>query len=150
ADSDWRPAVVFGVETAQDFERGEEVEAAIQPAAVGHGIQMATEEQCFFGGAGQSDPVVGGRIVMMLDGQTAQLGSEPLARFEPGVGPGDALRPVCVAGEGAEFFELGYCAFRIECHVPVSVVEWRRRSCRRRIRASRPAGGKTAGATQKY
>ena len=77
---------------------------------------MAADEQRFFGCAGERDPVVAGGVVVMFDREVAEFLCEPLARFQPGVGPGDALRAVCVAGQGAEFFQFGDGAFRIEGH----------------------------------
>ena len=45
ADRDRRAAVVLAREAAQDFEAGQHAEAAIEPAAVRDGIEMAADEQ---------------------------------------------------------------------------------------------------------
>ena len=105
----------FG-EAAKDLEGGEDVEGAVEPAAIGDGIEMAAEEEGFFRGAGESDPVVAGCVVMVFDGDALEFGGEPFAGLKPGVGPGDALRAVFVGSEGAEFFEFGDGALRVEGH----------------------------------
>ena len=43
-------------DAAKDFERGEDAEAAVEPTPVGHGVQMAAEEECAFGGSAKRDP----------------------------------------------------------------------------------------------
>ena len=70
---DWRRAVEFGGDAAEDFEAGENVQGAVEPAAIGDGIEMAADEQGLFGFAGERDPVVAGGVVVMFDGQAAQF-----------------------------------------------------------------------------
>ena len=64
ADRDRRTAVEFGVDAAEDFEGGEDVQGAVQPAAVWDGIQVAADEQGLFGLTGEGCPVVAGGILM--------------------------------------------------------------------------------------
>ena len=44
ADRQRWASVILLCETAQDFEGGHQVEAAVQPAAVGHRIQVTAEQ----------------------------------------------------------------------------------------------------------
>ena len=44
ANRDRRTSVVLVGESAQDFERRHHAQAAVEPAAVGHGIEMAAED----------------------------------------------------------------------------------------------------------
>jgi len=106
-NGDGRTTVEFGREATENFETGEDVEAAVEPAAVGHRVEVTAEKETFFGGAGQRGPVVSGRVVVMLDRKLGEFFGEPFAGTEPRVGPGDALGAVFVGGEGAEFFEFG-------------------------------------------
>ena len=85
----------------------------------GNGIEMAADQQRFLGFAMERDPAVAGGVEMMLDRELCQLGCEPVARFEPGVGPGEALRAVGVGGELAQFFQVGDRAFWIQSEASV-------------------------------
>ena len=73
ADRDRRTAVELGGEAAQDFEAGRYAEAAIEPAAVGDGIEMAADEQRFRGFAGERDPAVAGGVEVVLDREVGEL-----------------------------------------------------------------------------
>jgi hypothetical protein len=105
-NGDRRTAVELLGEAAENFEGREDVEGAIEPAAIRNRIEMAAEKKGFVGGAGERGPVVAGSIVMMLDGKLLEFLGVPFAGAEPGVGPGDALGSVVVGGEGAEFVEF--------------------------------------------
>ena len=48
-DGDGRLAMELVGEAAQHFKAGQHVKAAIKPAAVGNGIEMAADDQRFFG-----------------------------------------------------------------------------------------------------
>jgi hypothetical protein len=115
-DGDRRSAAEFFGETAEDFETGEDVERAVKPAAIGGGIEVATDEEAFFGSAWQRGPVVSGGVVVVFDGKLGELFGEPLTGAEPGVRPGDALSTGVVGGERSELFELGDGAFGIKTH----------------------------------
>src|SRR6202007_820356 len=52
-DRDRRTSVKFRGDTPKDFEAGEEIGGTVEPAAVGDGIQMTTDQQGFRGLAGQ-------------------------------------------------------------------------------------------------
>ena len=94
---------IFFRETAQHFETRGHAQAAIQPAAVRHRIEMAAEDQRLLRRARQRGPAIAGGIVMVLDRQTLDLGLKPIARFQPGIGPRHALRAVLVGGQRAQF-----------------------------------------------
>jgi len=68
-NGDGRLAVEFVVESAKNLEGGNDVERAVEPATIGHGIEVATDEKTFFGCTGESDPVVARGVVMMFDGE---------------------------------------------------------------------------------
>ena len=57
--------------------------------------------------AAERHPVVARGVVVMLHRKAVQFLREPFARFQPGIGPGDALRAIGVAGERAQFFQFG-------------------------------------------
>src|SRR5581483_2430256 len=68
---------------------------------------MAAQYERLLQLAHERDPAISGRIVMVLHRQILDLGLEPLARLEPGIGPCEALRAVFVAGERAQFLQVG-------------------------------------------
>jgi hypothetical protein len=104
-------AVVLLAQRAEDLEGGDHTQTAIEPAAVGYGVEMAAEDEGSVAGAAQGDPVVAGGVVVTLDvvlvGQRGDQALEPGARLQPGGRPGDALRAGLVAGEGAKGFQVG-------------------------------------------
>ena len=102
ANGDRRFAVVVLCQAAQHLETGEDPEAAVQPSAVGDGVQMAAEDEGAIGFAAQRRPGVSRGIQVVLHRQLGQLALKPGARLEPGFAPGDALRPVIVRGERAK------------------------------------------------
>src|SRR5258708_3824560 len=60
--------------------------------------------------------MISGCIRVMLDRKALDLRSQPLARSQPGIGPGHPLRAVFVACEGAQFLQLRNGAFGIKTH----------------------------------
>ena len=103
-DGDGRRA--FAGDTAQHFHPGEHVQAAVEPAAVGHGIHVPADQQFALGFAAQGRPGVARFVGFHLDGKLRQLFRQPVARGLPGIGKGDALRAVVVAGEPAQVFQF--------------------------------------------
>ena len=86
---------------------GQHVEAAVEPAAVRHGIDVAADEQRLLRFTAQRDPEVAGRVRCDLGGEVRRLLPPASSRaFSPGRREGDALRAVFIAGEGAEFLEF--------------------------------------------
>ena len=67
--------------SAQNFEAREHVQRSIEPSAVGHGIEMPADQQTFLRFAGQRDPIVPGRVVVMLNRKLFHLCGEPFARL---------------------------------------------------------------------
>ena len=111
-----RPAVVFVRESAQHFQRRQHVQTAIQPAAVGHRIQMPADDQRLLRFAAQRDPAIARGVVVVLHRKSVELRREPLARLQPGVGPGDALRAVFVRRQCAKLLQFGDGSFGIQAH----------------------------------
>jgi hypothetical protein len=72
-----RPAVVLACEMFEDLKPGEDAEAAVEPSAVGNGIQMTAEHERAFGRTGESDPVVPGGVIVMFDRKAGELLLEP-------------------------------------------------------------------------
>ena len=114
SDGDRRVAAVLRVDAAEDFDPGENVEAAVEPAAVGHGIQVAADEQSALGVAAQGGPEVARRVGVDFHGERGQGGAQVSAGGGPRRGEGDPLRAVFVAGQGMQFFEFGNGAGRGE------------------------------------
>ena len=104
------------VKSAECLEGREDAEAAVKPAAVGDRVKVAAEDEGFFGVAWEGDPAITGGVSMVLDEEAGEFGGQPVAGLEPGVGPGDALGAVFVAGEGAQFFEFGNGALGLNGH----------------------------------
>ena len=109
-------ARVFVRETAQDFECGQDVQTAVEPAAVRHRIEMPAKQQRLFRCSAQGDPTVARGVQMMFHRQAGELGLKPLARLEPDVGPGNALSAVFIARQFAQFFQFGHRSLRIQAH----------------------------------
>src|SRR6185312_8942701 len=58
AHGDWRLTIVLSVNAPQNFNSGENIQAAIEPSAVRHGIHVAADEQRLLGFATQREPSV--------------------------------------------------------------------------------------------
>ena len=89
------------------LDAGEDVEAAVEPAAVRHRVDVAPDEERALRGAGQREPLVAGLVDLLLGAGRDNLLAQPLARALPGLGPGDSLRPVLVAGQLLQLAQLG-------------------------------------------
>ena len=83
----------------QDLHGRDDVEAAVEPAAVRHGVDVAAEQQRALGGARQREPLVPGLVDLLLGPRRDDLLAQPLPRALPRLGPRDALRAVLVAGQ---------------------------------------------------
>src|SRR5258706_3254732 len=53
---------------------------------------------------------------MILYRKTGQLGAEPVARLEPRVSPGEALRAVGIRGQSTELLQFGNGSFGVNTH----------------------------------
>jgi hypothetical protein len=98
--------VVLACEMLEDLKPGENAEAAVKPAAVGNRIQMTAEHERAFGGSGQSNPVVPCGVVVMFDGEPAELLLEPCTRAQPDGRPRDALGSVFVRGQRTKLLQM--------------------------------------------
>ena len=107
ANGDGRLAVEVLRQTAQHLEAGEDAKAAVEPAAVGDGVQMTAEDEGAIGVAAQRRPGVPGGVEVVLHRQLGQLALKPGSRLEPGFAPGDALRSMIVRGQRAKLLEIG-------------------------------------------
>ena len=96
----------------QHLDAGEHVEAAVEPAAVRHGVDVAAEQERALGRARQREPLVPGLVDLLLGARRHDLLAQPLARPLPRLGPRDALRAVLVAGQLLQLAELGDGPFR--------------------------------------
>ena len=83
----------------QHLHRREDVQAAVEPAAVRDGVDVAAEQDSPLGAAAQRQPAVAGLVVSASRRQARELGGEPLLRRCPRLGPGDPLGAVLVSGE---------------------------------------------------
>ena len=68
---------------AQHLDRGEDVEAAVEPAAVRHGVDVTAEQDGALGRAAQRPPLVAGLVDVVLERQALELRAEPLLRRSP-------------------------------------------------------------------
>ena len=86
---------------AQHAERGHHAEGAVEPAAVGHRVEVRADGQRRGGGIGALEPVPRGcppRRSRAATPISASSSAEQRPRLEPGVGPAEALGPAIVAG----------------------------------------------------
>ena len=107
ANGDRRLAAILRIDAAKNLHAGHDVEAAVQPAAVRHGIHVAADEQALFGFTVQRRPKISGGVGVDFDRQIFEFILQPRARLHPHRGEGNPLRAIIVAGEGAKFFQLG-------------------------------------------
>ena len=101
---------------SQHLDAAHDVEAAVEPAAVRHGVDVAADEQRALGGAAQREPLVAGLVDLLLDRHGGELPAQPLARPLPRLRPGDALGAVLVSGQLLELAQLLDGAGRLERH----------------------------------
>jgi hypothetical protein len=114
---DRRPAAILSVNAPQDFKSRERVQTTIEPSAVRHGIDMATDEECFLRFTTQRRPKISRLVVVNLHiAQFLNLIAQPTSRFRPGRGKCDALGAIFVAGQLAQFLQFDDGFFRIQIH----------------------------------
>ena len=71
----------------KNFNAGERIQTAIEPAAIRHGIDVAADEQRFFGFAAQRRPEISGGVVVNFDAAVASnFFAQPVARLAPRLG----------------------------------------------------------------
>ena len=82
---DGRLALVLRVDAPQNFDAGQHVQTAIEPAAVRHGIDVAADEQRFVGFAAQGRPKISGRVIVNFQPPiSSTLPAQPFSRLRPG------------------------------------------------------------------
>src|SRR5581483_2214094 len=96
---------------------GEDVEAAVEPAAVRNRVDVAADQQRALGGSGQREPLVPRRVDLLDRPRPGDLVAQPRTRALPRLRPRDPLRTVLVAREPAQLLELGDGAGRVERHL---------------------------------
>src|SRR5439155_9209947 len=96
-----RRLAVLG-DAAEHLDRGEHVEAAVQPAAVRHRVDVPAEQHRSLRPAAEREPLIAGLVDLLLERKPGELAAQPLPRALPRVRPGDALGAVLVAGQLAE------------------------------------------------
>ena len=114
ADGDGRFAVELGVDAPKNLDARQEIKAAVEPAAVGHRVDMAADEQGAIGLAAEGGPGIAGGVLVDFGGELFELLAQPGAGGQPGLGERNALRAVVVPGQLAEFLQLGNRSFRIQ------------------------------------
>ena len=108
--------LTFLRDTAQHLDAAHDVETAVEPAAVRHGVDVAADEQRAVGGAAQREPLVACLVDLLLDRHRGELAAEPLPRPLPGLRPGNPLGTVLVAGQLLELAQFVHGAGRLERH----------------------------------
>ena len=106
AHRDRRLAVVLCVDAAHDLDSCQRVEAAVEPSAVRHRIDVAAHEQLFLALTTQRRPEIPRSIIVDFHRQSIETLFQKLARRNPRRCKGDPLRAVRVAGQRAQFLEL--------------------------------------------
>jgi hypothetical protein len=90
----------------------EDVEAAVEPPAVRHGVHVAADQERPLGLARQREPLVPRLVDLLRGAGRRHLLAQPLTRPLPRIRPRDALRPVLVAGQLLQLTQLRDRAFR--------------------------------------
>ena len=85
----------------------------------------------------EREPLVPRLVDLLLERDAVELAAQPLARRRPGLGPGDALRAVLVAGQLLELAQLRDGAGRLERHAATLPPP------RRQVRSRRREGERT-------
>ena len=102
-DGDRRRAVRG--ERSQQLQTRHHAERAVEPAALGHAVEVAADDQHVVALAAQHRPQVPGLVLVDLDGQRGQRLAQHRPRLQP-LGrprqPAAALRPAGVIGKGAQ------------------------------------------------
>ena len=96
----------------QHLDRGEQVEGAVEPAPVRHGVDVPAEQEGTVRLARQREPLIPRLVDLFVGPDRNHFLAQPLAPALPRLGPRDALRPVLVAGQLLELTQLGDGPFR--------------------------------------
>ena len=86
-------------DSPQHLGSGDDVEAAVEPAAVPDRVDVTADQDGSLRVAGQRPPVVAGFVALTIERQPVEQPVEPGPCSVPRVGPRDPLRTVLVARE---------------------------------------------------
>jgi hypothetical protein len=109
----WLPLLC---DSSQDLCAGDDVERAVEPAAVGHGVDVAADEQSAFGAPADREPLIARLVSLLFGSQRFELGPQPFLRLDPLVRPGDALCALLVARQLSELAKLSNRAACVKRH----------------------------------
>ena len=98
----------------QHLGAGDDVQRAVEPAAVRHRVEVPADDQRPLGVAGQRPPLVARLVELHLD--PVELPGHPVLGLHPRVRPGHTLGAVLVAGQLLQLAELGDGAAWVERH----------------------------------
>ena len=84
----------------------EDAKAAVEPAAVGHRIQMTAQDEDPVGLTAQCRPRVPSGIHVVLHRQLRQLALKPCSSLEPRFTPRDSLRSMIIRGQRPKLLEI--------------------------------------------
>ena len=108
-------------ERAQHLERRDDVERAVQPAAVGHGVEVAADDHAALGVARQRRPGVAGLVALDLDAvDLRQLAPQPVLRGEPRSVQATRWAPSSFPVRRRELAQARDGARRVDVHQPTA------------------------------
>ncbi len=109
----WRAALG---DPTQHLRSGDDVEGAVEPAAVRNRVDVTPEEHRALRLAGEREPLIPGCVDRLLRARVRDEAPEPLPSTFPRLRPGDSLGSAFVPRECAELFQLDDGPLRIEGH----------------------------------
>src|SRR6266481_6196694 len=98
--------MVLFINAPKNFDARKHIEAPVEPPPVRDGIDMAADEQGALRFAAKSRPEIAGGVGVNLDWEFLEFFLQPFASRDPGFGEGDALSPVFIGRQTAEFFQF--------------------------------------------
>ena len=132
-----------GGQRAEHLQRRQHAEAAVEPAAIRNGVDVAADDEGLRRAALERRPQIAGLIDLDADREVRQQPALPLARSGPGIGPGQPLGAALVSGELRELAQLGDHSPRVGGHRRLSAPALRPRSAVAWADARRTARGAT-------
>lgn len=99
---------------ADHFEPGEQIEAAVEPPAIGNAVDMPANEERSRRSSLSSRPEVARFVAVAGEASLPALVLEPSARLLPCWRKGDALRTEAIAGKRLQLPQVGYDSAWIE------------------------------------
>ena len=107
-------------ERAQGLQGAHDAERAVEPAAVGHGVDVGADHDGLGPLAREARPEIAGLVHVDLDGQLRERLSQQSARVLPLVRPGQAARTAGAAGQLRQRSQIGDRTLRLtrDLHLP--------------------------------